>query len=260
MKAMVARLTIMCISLIVLGLMSTGQSDAKIDWETAVGIWTFDDGKGDIAEDSSGKGNDAKIIGAKWTEGKFGKALEFDGVDDYVDCGSDESLNPTDAITVVAWIKSTPASYNAPWSVVSKYNAYILGPPDSNTKRMCFIIHNGGWQYDSCYTPGDVTAWHHYAGTYDKKSTEKNLYADGKLSETTKPGGAITADTGPLHIAHREGVALNQDHFKGLIDDVAIFNVVLSKDDINQIMTKGFTTAVSPKEKLTTTWSSIKKQ
>jgi hypothetical protein len=45
-----------------------------------VGEWHFD---GD-AKDSSGNGNDGTIYGATFVEGKFGKALSFDGVDDYV--------------------------------------------------------------------------------------------------------------------------------------------------------------------------------
>ena len=50
-----------------------------------VGRWTFDEGKGAIAGDSSGRDNHGKIMGgAKWAKGKIGGALEFDGSDDFV--------------------------------------------------------------------------------------------------------------------------------------------------------------------------------
>jgi hypothetical protein len=49
-----------------------------------VAYWSFDEGSGNIAYDSSGNGNHGTIYGAKWTSGKFGQALSFDGVDDYV--------------------------------------------------------------------------------------------------------------------------------------------------------------------------------
>ena len=52
-----------------------------------VGAWHFDEGQGNIAHDSSGNNNHGTIYGAKWVDGKFGKALEFDGVDDYVEIG-----------------------------------------------------------------------------------------------------------------------------------------------------------------------------
>ncbi|RLI91232.1 MAG: hypothetical protein DRO95_04750, partial [Candidatus Altiarchaeales archaeon] len=60
------------------------------------------------AVDISKYGNDGTIYGATWTDGKFGKALSFDGVDDYVDCGNDSSLDITDAITIEAWIYDPP--------------------------------------------------------------------------------------------------------------------------------------------------------
>ena len=61
-----ARLTIVCISSIVVSLMFAGLSDAKINPESIVGIWLFDEGKGDAAADSSGNGNDGEINGATW--------------------------------------------------------------------------------------------------------------------------------------------------------------------------------------------------
>ena len=256
MKVAVAKLSLVCISILVLGLIWTGPSAAKVDLKDAVGIWLFE-GKGDVAKDETGNGHDGKIIGAKRVKGKVGQALEFDGKDDYVEIEPDDSLNPRETITVMAWVKSTiKGQYNAVWSVVSKYNAYILGPPSAGP-QMCFIIHNGGWQYNSCYTPKDVTDWVHYAGTYDSKAKEKHLYANGVLSETTNPSGAITADTGPIHLGHRECCA-GQNHLAALIDEVAIFNVVLDEKQIKEIYNKGLAAAVSRRGKLATAWGGIK--
>ncbi len=59
--------------------------------EEGLVLWLrFEEGKGDIARDSSGYNNDGKIYGASWVKGKVGGGLQFDGVDDYVDCGSDK--------------------------------------------------------------------------------------------------------------------------------------------------------------------------
>ena len=74
------RLTIICISFIIVSLMFAGQSYAQIDPETVLGIWLLDEGKGDITEDASGNGNDGTLMGApNWVAGKFGKALDFSG-------------------------------------------------------------------------------------------------------------------------------------------------------------------------------------
>ena len=66
-----------CVSLMVISLMVAGISYAKIDLETCVGVWLFDEGKGNVASDSCENGSNGKIHGgAKWVNGKLGgKAL-----------------------------------------------------------------------------------------------------------------------------------------------------------------------------------------
>jgi len=64
--------------------MLTASSYAKVSIGDCIGLWLFDEGNS--AKDSSGNGNDGELIGEpKLVDGKFGKAFEFDGVDDYVD-------------------------------------------------------------------------------------------------------------------------------------------------------------------------------
>ena len=56
------RLTIICISFIIVSLMFAGQSYAEIDSESILGIWLLDEGSGDITEDASGNGHDLSLI------------------------------------------------------------------------------------------------------------------------------------------------------------------------------------------------------
>jgi hypothetical protein len=71
-------------------------------------LYHFDEGSGTIAFDSSGNGNDGTINGATWTNDSIsGNALEFDGVDDYIDLGSPESLDfGTGDFTITVWINN----------------------------------------------------------------------------------------------------------------------------------------------------------
>jgi len=64
----------------------------------------LDEGAGGTAYDKSGYDNNGTIYGATWMDGKYGKALSFDGVDDYVEVADSASLDIT-RITVCLWIK-----------------------------------------------------------------------------------------------------------------------------------------------------------
>ena len=82
-----------------------------------VGWWKLDEGAGTTARDFSGYGNDGAFRGdPQWVAGRFGKALEFDGADDYLDCGNDPSLDLT-AWTVAFWLN---AAQN------KNYNGFVI--------------------------------------------------------------------------------------------------------------------------------------
>ncbi len=68
-----------------------------------VGVWLFDEGKGKTVRDASGNGHDGEIIGeVAWADGKFEKALEFDG--GHVLVPHDNVMNLRQW-TMTAWIK-----------------------------------------------------------------------------------------------------------------------------------------------------------
>ena len=93
---------------------------AELDPETIAAIWLFDEGGGDIARDSSGNENDGNLIGGpKRVNGKFDRALEFDGVDDYVDVSYDSSLKLGNDGTIALWFK--PANLEADTHTLISY-------------------------------------------------------------------------------------------------------------------------------------------
>ena len=105
MTAVTERLTLLCISFITISLIFAGISDARIEGANCVGMWLLDESSGDVAKDSSGKGNDGTLVGApQWVDGKFGKALELNGVGDYMDLPQlpEQTDQP---LSFTAWIK-----------------------------------------------------------------------------------------------------------------------------------------------------------
>jgi len=76
-----------------------------------VALWLFDEGSGDTAKDSSGNGHDGKIMSTpKWVDGMFGKALSFNGKDNYVDPGA-FSIAYNNAYTQMLWVYPTMLQY-----------------------------------------------------------------------------------------------------------------------------------------------------
>ncbi len=104
------RLTVVCISFIIISLMFAGQSYAAVDLDDAAGIWLFDEGSGNTATDSSENGNNGELMGnPERVDGKFdSRALEFDGDGDYVKVTHSPSLEINDEITIVVWVKGSP--------------------------------------------------------------------------------------------------------------------------------------------------------
>jgi len=250
-------LTVVVLSLITISLILAGVSDAKIDEKNIMGIWLFDEGKGDIAKDSSGNQNDGTLEAPKWVDGKFGKALEFNGVSDYVDTGDDPITDPggTKILSISAWVKRATKTSKVLVAIRRSPGGYVLGVgvlgAGANqikmTKYAIVDIYLGDFPQD--------TDWHHLVGVWHEKG--QTVYIDGDVNgESADTANFSAAAAGKLLIGGDTG---DQGFADGIIDDVGIFNVALSEDDIKDIMTKGLgPTAVSPSGKLASTWADIK--
>ena len=245
-----------CISLIVVSLIFTDVSNAKIDPASIIGVWLFDEGGGDTTRDSSGKGNDGKLVNnPKWVAGKFGKALEFDGKDDYVEVPDNDTLDVT-AITLVAWVKSEAKQLVDGNVIVYKKSSYIHQYWATTINPGVFV---GGQWCGSGWLPQAIiwdNDWHHVALTYD--GSIQKFYVDGVFKgDNAACKGKIDITDSSLTIGTG-----NVGFYTGSIDEVAVFDVALDEDDFEIIITKGLgaVAAVFPIGELTTTWGMIKAQ
>lgn len=242
----------------------TTSSYGEFDPETCVGVWLFDEGEGDIAADSSGKGNDGELIGGPaWVDGKFGSALEFDGASSYVSVPDSESLNPTTAITLGAWIYPKGFTDNGN-GLLTKEGQYILGlnwPQGGNAQKLNLWLTIGSWILFASEDEVPADSWSHVAVTYD--GSAKKLYINGNLVDLGVFNGAdrqgeIGTSANDILIA-QGNTGVGGQAFKGLIDEIAVFNVALTESDIKDFMTGwSFLLAVTPASKLTTTWAAIR--
>jgi len=212
-----------------------------IDWDNSlVGYWNFEHTNSTHVFDNSTYNNNGTFNGANFgesniTNGKYGDALEFDGSNDYVDCGNDPSLNVTDEITIEAWVKTNTNATTQ--RVVSKqqtgvgiYNFKIV-----NQKFNIYIedTTNSGYRYLSDNSWIGDGQWHHVVGTASIITDEIHMYLDGSLNDgSTDPISDVTSFscTNNLRIGRRSD---GSDYFNGAIDEVRVWNRTLSWEEIN---------------------------
>jgi len=169
-----------------------------------------------------------------------GSALEFDGVDDYVDCGNGSSLNITDEITMVAWVKPSDSSGSefiaSKWHNQAIDSSYGLRLADLNPR---FFLANNTQDTTKTFTDLVIkdNVWNHIVATWD--GSIMKAYLNGILSDQTELFiGPINSTTNPLAIGYNPGGngGIGGDYLNGTIDEVSIWNRTLSAEEIRAIM------------------------
>ncbi|HEC89538.1 MAG TPA: hypothetical protein ENI44_03030, partial [Thermoplasmatales archaeon] len=79
-----------------------------------IGVWHFDEMKGNALIDSSSNHNNGKIYGATWSNGVVSPALKFDNRNDYVEIPNTNGVyNLVDSWTIMAWVKPFTIGWDA---------------------------------------------------------------------------------------------------------------------------------------------------
>lgn len=226
-----------------------------------ISYWKFEEGSGTIAMDSV-NGNDGNLIDdANWTTGIVGTALSFnsafDGTHDMVVIPHSSNLtvgNATESFSVEAWF-NTSASYGTSdnqGTIVGKDSGVGKYPFDIGVGSTGGVVSNhgylvvnaGGGVFIRLRTQIAVNDgnWHHIVGIRDRSGSNKILlYLDGvKVAEAADPFGSLDLDDSDnitIGCGSDQPIGSNICHqrpFKGLIDEVAIYNRVLMEAEILQ--------------------------
>ncbi|MBU1924260.1 MAG: DUF2341 domain-containing protein, partial [Candidatus Omnitrophica bacterium] len=201
-----------------------------------VGYWNFNEGTGSLAADSSGYGNTGQLmpIGKnmpKWTtKGKYGAAIYFDSVDDYVRVSLPE-LGTTYSIGFWATIDPTPSTQNS-WQVA-------IG---SGTSYPIVWLNPNNWMYYYWYDP--INSSHGGNFSYHTKRDEVWRYytvVQDVLGIRTYTNGALNTNWVDFIYTSRPTAAMQWDigryfnssyYWKGYIDDVVFYNRALSHSEV----------------------------
>ncbi len=205
--------------------------------QALVAYWNFDETQGNIAYDYSGNGNNGTIYDAIRVDGISGRALSFDGRNDYVEFGDKVGLEIYNNWSFSGWIKTADSSSEPTIIVKGMYTTYLPGYAlVLNYGRIRFGLLNvnlNGGSISSNY-PVNSGRWKHIAITRNGSSGEVKIYIDGVI-DTTKILPAGSADT-PSRYNFLMGVGEgSNNYFNGAIDEVRIYDRVLSAEEVKTL-------------------------
>jgi len=181
--------------------------------------------------DTSKYGNNGTNNGATWnSSGKYGGAYEFDGSNDYVDCGDRVSLNIT-TLTMCAWVNSKTGSLADMQGILAKRSGSVFAY-GINFQTGAFQVYTTGASGISAFSYNlPANQWVFICGIISANPTA--LYVNGILNGTSGDGGGAAIIATPLTIGRSDSLA--GEYFNGTIDEVRIYNRSLSAGEIKQL-------------------------
>lgn len=196
----------------------------------SAGYWKFDEGFGTTAKDSSGTGNHGILInGARWTTGKSGSAISFDGIDDFVKI-STTNFSASQG-TVAVWVKassfgSSPRYLFGHTSLPAYGNRIQLYTDDTggNLDMGLGASHKSALNIQQL----QVNTWHHVTFTWS--SGAYTVYVNG----TQKTKGTYSGLASLNSYAHIGGVGVDSklESWSGAIDEVKVWNRALNSTEV----------------------------
>ncbi len=214
--------------------------------DNLLAYWKFDETSGDTAFDSSGNGKHATFSdtgNASWktTGGKLGGAVDLDGVNDFFTVSGGLAIT-NQSFSTSYWVKLGRAR-----------EQYVLGQGDIGTfsQALHIGIKDSTGKATFAFYADDLTVsnakardtanYHHYVATFDAGTDKQTLYIDGAVagSRTTARGAFLGSGAGLNDFWIGRRWTAEPYHFDGLVDEVAVWNRVLSSTEVTALYNGG---------------------
>ena len=204
-------------------------------------------GTGTVWTDLAGENNGTLTNGPTFSSANGG-VIEFDGSDDNVDCGNQEQIQMTSAITVTLWLKAnTVSSYTTAMAKSDGSNngwtVQLRGADDEWRFWINFGSNtlgngsNNGWYYAKYPKSWQDNGWHHFTGIWDGANKVVKIYIDsqaGSFNSGASPSSESSNFSdydGSLKLG---GQSNNANLFSGNISDVSIYDRAITADEVLQ--------------------------
>ncbi len=200
------------------------------------------------ASDKSGNENHGTAYGVAYISGVAGQAVIFDGIDDYIEVKSDKSLNPEDQLSIAFWVRadSSPKLW---YSLIHKEGYHInnLSNPEYSVS---LTTHGGlrlasagdGYAAKQSYDTGTLPVgdWIFYVSVIDRKNHYARVYLNNILyKEVDDPYSSFNNNNEDLKIGWSQVAGGSSQPFRGSLDELRLYNRVLSKSEIGELYRSG---------------------
>lgn len=197
------------------------------------------------ANDISGNTNHGTVTGATLVPDRFGlsnKAYYFDGISNFIDCGTNPLMAPTttQTISISVWIKPSFIAVDTYGRIICSkvvayqpnnanfYGAIVYTQPDKfNIRQNNAVVHS---IISDEYA---LEQWYHLVMVFQEGTNKTKLYVNGQLAKEETVSYSSTISTAPFMIGNMPQFGANDPfHFKGIIDDLAVYNRALSPSEV----------------------------
>ena len=216
-----------------------------------IGYWKFDEGTGTAVADASGNSNAGTIVQGStsdaaahpapvWEDGKFGKAITIDGLDDWVRVPDSDSIDNTgimNNVSISAWIKLSRYNDLKPYNVVAQRHLSA-----TRVEQFFMGLNNGApavginFFYGVGVTNVPLNEWVHMAMTYD--GILQCGYINGVMSICQDVGWPVATDETPFTMGGGINEADVIEQMAGLLDEVQLYDVALTAAEVDALAKK----------------------
>ena len=202
------------------------------------------------ANDESGNGNHGTVYGATPSADRFGNpnsAYQFDGVNNYISVPSSTTLNPIHQLTISFWINISDIPVSHGWIPIIHKGGIMSGWPCLKNREYSIWFRTYPSQYLMMASAGDESCqqvlncpvsstnqWICFVAVSDRINHTMKLFINGVLaSELEDQYSSYNNNTHEMRFGWTEETWTETFyHFKGILDDIRIYNRALSSDDV----------------------------
>jgi outer membrane protein OmpA-like peptidoglycan-associated protein len=203
--------------------------------------YPFDENANDVVGKNHGKNN-----GASFEDGRCGDmAYNFDGIQDYIDCGNDRSLNGNwGGLSLSVWVRPGNmselqlATIMAKWAFDTDKDHFGLWL--NSSYKVIMAVSSPGTMENGTFSKSALARdeWQHVVATW-RRNGEIRIYIDGELDNLGRQTGKYINTRSPLTLKFGRQVHRKSRPYRGWLDEVRIYNRALYDAEVEVLYYQG---------------------